>query len=158
VHAPATGAAGPDAHDRTVLIREGMNWAALVFQPLWILWHRLWWVLLGWLVAIVAIGALTRVSPAAAAVIEPLFLLWFGIVANDARRWTLERRGFALAGVVHAGNHDEAEKRWFDRVSETTGIARRMAAAVQPVPAAPPRPQARASMLPPVVGFPEARA
>ncbi|MEJ1156957.1 DUF2628 domain-containing protein [Prosthecomicrobium sp. N25] len=158
VHAPA-GATGPEVHDRTVLVREGFSWAALIFQVFWILWHRLWWVLAGWLAAFAAIAAVSRFSPASGSVLEMLFFVWFATVANDARRWTLERRGLGLAGVVHAPNTDEAEKRWFDRLAGAAlDMTRRMASPPPAAPAArPPRLVPPGGALPPVVGFPEAR-
>lgn len=154
VHAPPAETPVAEAHDRTVIVREGFAWAALVFQPLWILWHRLWWVCLGWVAAVVAIAVLTRYSPVSAAVVEPLFLLWFAIVANDARRWTLARRGFRLVGIVHAASRDEAEKRWFDRAAAGGEMTARMASAPALTGVGLPRTVVPAGgVLPPVVGF-----
>ena len=30
------------ALERAVVLRDGFSWGALIFQPLWVLWHRLW--------------------------------------------------------------------------------------------------------------------
>lgn len=159
VHAPPEGLSAAEAHDRTQLIREGFSWAALIFQPFWILWHRLWWVLAGWVAALVAIAVLARFSPGSAAVIQPLFLLWFAIVAADARRWTLERRGWRLVGVVHAGRAEEAERRWFDGMAASAEMTRRMAASPQPPAITTQRTVVPSGgNLPPVVGFTGARS
>ena len=35
------------APDRFVFVRDRFNWAAFIFGALWMIWHRLWLVLLG---------------------------------------------------------------------------------------------------------------
>ncbi len=41
--------------DRLVFVKDGFSWMAALFAPLWMLVHRLWWALLGYIVAIVAL-------------------------------------------------------------------------------------------------------
>src|SRR5580693_2657028 len=56
VHAPQ-GATSTvrDGTDRFVFVRDGFFVWALLFGPLWLLWHRLWLALLGYL-AVSAVG------------------------------------------------------------------------------------------------------
>src|ERR1700744_5749596 len=55
VHAPAASDASLFAADRFAVVRGGFHFWAMVFGPLWLLAHRLWLALLGWIVAIIVI-------------------------------------------------------------------------------------------------------
>ncbi len=41
-----------------------------------------------------------------------------GFIANDLRRWTLERCGYVIEGVVSGKNCDAAERRFLDAAPE----------------------------------------
>lgn len=155
VHAPPAGGTHAEDADRMVFVPERGSWIALVAAPIWILWHRLWTVFLLWLLAMVACDLVAIFAdPIAGLVLAVLFTLWFALVANDARRWTLERRGWTLAGIVHAHDRDDAERHFFQKLAARLGPAAR---APDPRPTAP-RTVIPGGGLPPVVGFPEARA
>lgn len=100
--------------DRIVFIKDGFSWPALILPILWILWHRLWLVLLGYLAAAVAVeaAALTAGGPWAA-ISGVMFAILFGLEANNLRRWTLERRGWTFAAAMAGADRDEAEARFF---------------------------------------------
>lgn len=172
VHAPPDGDSRLDDAERAVFIRERISWMALLFGPLWILRHRLWRVLVGWALAVAAIVTLgVQVNAIAGTVLFWLFWLWFAIVANDARRRTLERRGWELVGLIHAGGHDEAERLYFNKVHEKAAPAwarvpeARAAGNAPSGPAAAGTPDPAATRpvvpgggaLPPIVGFTETR-
>src|SRR5712671_3738349 len=55
VHAPVTNGAGIAATDRYAFVRDGFHFWAAVFGPLWLVWHRLWLALIGWIAVTVAI-------------------------------------------------------------------------------------------------------
>ena len=123
VHTPPLVAAGAPggaaaAHERLVFVREGFVWSALILPFVWILWHRLWLVLLGWMVGILVVELIGRVAgtPAGTAA-SVVYAVWFALSAADLRRWTLERRGWQLAGLVEASGHDEAEQRFFHKLA-----------------------------------------
>jgi hypothetical protein len=94
-----------------VLVPERFSWGAAFFGVLWMLVHR------AWIAAafLLLLGLSIRLAPA------PwqfwlgcaLFLLQ-GAFAQDIRRWTLARRGYALAHVVSARNQDAALARLLD--------------------------------------------
>ena len=97
-------------------MKEGFAWLALITPTLWVLYHRLWWVLLGLIcvgVLIAIIPALVTGDTAAATYSSLLVNLIMGFVANDLRRWTLARRGFVEVATVQAANRDAAEFRYF---------------------------------------------
>jgi hypothetical protein len=102
--------------DATVFVREGFSWPALLVPLLWAVYHRLWLVLLGYVVVavggnvlIAAAGFPSEVNFVASAAIQVLF----AAEACDLRRWTLARRGFEVAALIVAKNEIEAESRYF---------------------------------------------
>ncbi len=88
-----------------VLLREGWSFWALVFGPLWLLRHGCWIAgLSGILVLMVA-----AVLPAPWGFALPAALhVGLCLHGQDARRWTLARRGWRLAHVVAARDEEGA--------------------------------------------------
>ena len=41
-----------DRAEKLVFIKDGFSWIAAVFGPLWMIFHRLWWALLGFLLVL----------------------------------------------------------------------------------------------------------
>lgn len=97
----------PDAAE-PVLLREGFSVWALLFGPLWLLWHRCWLAALGALVLAVALAFLMPPLTLALAVL-------LGLHGQDLRRWTLARRGWRLAHVVMARDEEAALARLLSR-------------------------------------------
>jgi len=114
VHArPARPAEDPDF----VLVREAFSWGACLFAPLWALLNRQWLFLL----AYVLVGMVLTWADEYGHIDERLTLigsvlvsLTCGFVAHDVRRWTLERAGYRLMGVVTGRDEAEAERRALD--------------------------------------------
>ncbi len=150
----AEGGRTVDAAEQILFVREKFFWLALILPLFWLLWHRLWIGLLGWIGAVVIIGVviwglnLDQITAAAASLIPSLVVALEG---TELRRRKLLRRGFRDAGVVVAVDLEDAERRFFAR-----WLAR--GETLRPAPAAPLTP------LPPlpqtsVIGlFPEAGA
>ena len=67
VHEPPlrAGAAAPDV-ERFAFVRDGFSWWAFLFAPLWMLRHRMWLVLIGYVVVAAAIEIPVRMSGAPA--------------------------------------------------------------------------------------------
>ncbi|MCW2308701.1 DUF2628 domain-containing protein [Rhodobium gokarnense] len=113
---PASGDPVSDAV-KTAFVKDGFSWAALFFAPLWALYHGLWLVLTCWIVISLAIGAVGDFfSMGAGQVLSLAFSLLFALEANQLRRWTLQRRGWQLSGVVVGRDREEYERRYFDRL------------------------------------------
>jgi hypothetical protein len=109
--------------DDFVLVKEGFCWPALLFGPAWALWHGLWVVAL-WLLALLAVvgvAGAVALDAATATVLAAGAQLAVGGLANDLRRWTLERRGFSEEGVVMGGGEDEAVRRFLANTPLLTG-------------------------------------
>jgi hypothetical protein len=118
VHEPPSraGAAASDV-ERFAFVRDGFSWWAFLFAPLWMLRHRMWLVLIGYVVIVGAIEVPVKLSGApslAANLIGILLGLLVGFEASTLRRFTLNRRGWKTLGVVSGDDLEDAERRFFD--------------------------------------------
>lgn len=159
VHQPPARHADPlpDA-ERIVFVRDGFSFWAFLVAPIWMLWHRMWLVLLGYVVivggieaALSALGA----SRMALSVLGLFIALLIGLEASTLRRLNLRRRGFRDVGIVSGADREDAERRFF---GAWTADPRSGGTAAAPPPAPPPIPAASAhgSHNPEVIGlFPQ---
>jgi hypothetical protein len=129
VHEPPrrAGAAAADV-ERFAFVRDGFSWWAFLFAPLWMLRHRMWLVLLGYVLVAGAIEIPVRMSGGpvlATSLIGILLGLLVGLEAGTLRRFTLNRRGWKNLGVVSGDDREDAERRFFDawlqRTNSTPG-------------------------------------
>ncbi len=112
---PPSGNQTADA-EQVAFVKEGFCWPALFFSAFWLLWHRMWLVLAGYIVIevlLVIAGAL--IGGPIGGVLSLLFTVLFALEANGLRRWTLERNGWTLAGVVSGAGLAECETRFFQQ-------------------------------------------
>src|SRR3954454_15119855 len=112
VHVPVLrdGDVSPDP-DRVRFVRDGFYFWAFLLGALWMIWNRLWLVLLIYLVGIAALFmGLTAlgVSSAAQFVVGLLIAVLIGCEGGSFRRFSLRRR-WTSAGVVAATDLEEAE-------------------------------------------------
>ncbi|MFV2091769.1 MAG: DUF2628 domain-containing protein [Hyphomicrobiales bacterium] len=122
-----------------VFVREGLCWPALVIPALWLIYRRLWLVLLGY----IAITALTAPLAAASGLDGTGVIITLAAVqallaaqAYDLWRWTLSRRGYDMIGLATGRNIVEAEMQFFQ------------AWLAQPAGGDTPRPATPASIIP----------
>src|ERR1700680_320119 len=95
VEPPRRNRSATEHTDRFIFMREKFSLAAFLFGPLWMIWRRLWLVLVIYLVALGLIGyGLQRFEIALSARVFVLVLiqLLVGLEATRLRRWTLVRR------------------------------------------------------------------
>lgn len=127
IHEPLPPPSGLAARaDATRMVKEGMAWWALVLPLLWLLYHRMWLVLTGFVVALVLMEmalVLAGLSEALGFWAWILFSAVFAMHANDLRRWTLARRGYAMAGAVSGQGRDDCELKYFSTWPETRAAA-----------------------------------
>jgi uncharacterized protein DUF2628 len=117
VHAPPPKA-GEMTSDpqRFVFVRDGFHFWAFLFGPLWLLFRRLWLVLLGYIVVNALVGALLFAVGASGgfkflgSLLVPLLL---GFEAASLWRWTLTRRRWQMLGFVIGDDEEGAERRFF---------------------------------------------
>jgi hypothetical protein len=116
----------PGSGGDVIAVASGFSWAAALVPVLWLLWHRLWLGLIGYVAFSILLGVATELGQLA----DPATLLialavsfLVGCMAADFRRWTLARRGWRLVGVVMAGSAAEAEERWLRAPASVAGPA-----------------------------------
>jgi hypothetical protein len=106
----------PDA-ERFIFVRDGFSFRAFLFAPLWMIWHRMWLVLAGYVIvsavletALVALGA----SAADVSIVALLISLLVGLEASTLRRFSLNRRGWKNVGIISGDDLEDAERRFFE--------------------------------------------
>jgi len=156
--------ASPDP-DGFAFVRDGFSGWAFVLGPLWMLRHRMWIVLAGYVVVSAGLQFLVRAFGASASalfVVGLLISLLVGLEASTLRRFTLSRRGWTNVGVVSGDDLEDAERRFFDAWLHETAAPESAPPATgsntpPPIPRAPPpTPTPRIPQTPDVIGlFPE---
>ena len=106
--------------ERIAFVPDRFIWSAFLFTPLWMLWHRLWLVLAGYVGVVVALVTRWRcrgagVGSGARDFAIMLLSLLIGFEAASLRRWTLALNGWREVGAVVGEDRESAERRFFDR-------------------------------------------
>ena len=118
VHEPPNPPAGLlERAERLVFVREGFSWAAALFGPLWMLAHRMWLVLIGFVVlqfALEAALAVLRASPEWMMTAYIAVQVAVGFEAAGLRRWTLSRKGWRMVGSVTGDSALDCERRFIE--------------------------------------------
>ena len=130
VHAPPPKSGASANPERFVFIRDGFYMWAFLLAPLWLLLHRLWLALVGYIAVNVVIDLPLRllgVSRTADFFIGLLFSLLVGFEAATLWRWTLARRGWTQLGFAVGDDIEDAERRFF-----ASWTAKKPAAPAQP--------------------------
>jgi len=118
VHAPVTNGADLAATDKFTFVRDGFHFWAAVAGVIWLVWHRLWLALIGWIVLMIAVDVgLTALGVGRGAIflVDVLLALLLGFEAASLRRWALSRRKWRQLDIVVADDEEAAERRFFDR-------------------------------------------
>jgi uncharacterized protein DUF2628 len=118
VHAPLTNGANLTATDKFAFVRDGFYFWAMLFSVIWLVWHRLWLALIGWIVLTVGVDvglAALGVGRSTILAVNLLLALLFGLEAASLRRWTLSRRKWRQLDIVVADDEESAERRFFER-------------------------------------------
>lgn len=103
--------------ERLVFVKDGFSLVAAIFTPLWLLAHRLWWALLGYVGVVVALNGLGQLAGADQRWLTLASVgigLLFGFEADALRRWGLQRRGWPMIGSVAGSSLEECERRFFE--------------------------------------------
>ncbi|MEJ2435651.1 MAG: DUF2628 domain-containing protein, partial [Pseudolabrys sp.] len=117
VHAPppAAGATESDPQ-RFLFVRDSFRFWAFQLGPLWMLYRRLWLVLVLYLIGAgvfgVGLGVL-RAPVSLQITFNVVLALLVGLEAATLMRWTLERRRWRMLGFVVGDDEEDAERRFF---------------------------------------------
>jgi hypothetical protein len=126
--------------ERFAFVRDGFSFSAFVFGPLWMLWHRMWLVLVGYIgvsAALALIFGLLGTTAAPKLVTSFLLAVLVGIESATLRRFTLGRRRWSNLGVIVADDLEAAERRFFDVWVKSGGAAPRTTSESQSRPLVP---------------------
>ena len=111
VHAPPDE---PLAAERFAFVKDGFSWPALFVPILWVLWHRMWLTLMGYVIFVLVLAWTERLtSDNIATVLAVLGAVLFALEANNIRRLSLARRGWREVGGASGQDFEEAEIRFF---------------------------------------------
>src|SRR6266702_7269072 len=97
VHVPVTNGAGIAATDKFTFVRDGFHFWAALLSPVWLVWHRLWLALIGWIAVTVGIElGLIALGAGRGAILfaDLLIAILMGFEAASLQRWTLSRRNW----------------------------------------------------------------
>jgi hypothetical protein len=112
---------GLNPEKNLVVIKEGFSWLGFLFSGFWALAHGLWLtaaaLFLGYGV-ITGVLMLFDASPTIQLATNLGCSVIIGFLANDLRRWTLERHDYDLVSVVSGTGIDDASRRFLDRDPE----------------------------------------
>ncbi|MGE0627313.1 MAG: DUF2628 domain-containing protein [Hyphomicrobiaceae bacterium] len=100
-----------------VFVRDRFSWGALLFGPLWLLASRFWLAFAAYLLAAVLIVVAVMAAGIGAGWIALLLCslhLIIGFEAASIERWTLERKGWHMLGVVTGRSAEDCERRFFE--------------------------------------------
>src|SRR5437762_2312419 len=114
VHAPVNGGADLAATDKFTFVRDGFHFWAAVASPIWLIWHRLWLAVIGWIAVMVVVElGLMAVGAGRGAVLfaDILIAILMGFEAVSLQRWTLSRRNWRQLDIVVADAAESAEQR-----------------------------------------------
>jgi hypothetical protein len=103
--------------ERFVFVRDGFSFWAFLLAPWWMLRHRLWLALTGYVILAIALSVALRFAGASTTVTliaGVLFSLLVGFEAATLRRFKLSRRGWKNVGIVIGDDLESAERRFFD--------------------------------------------
>jgi hypothetical protein len=117
VHAPPANPGFAPDPERFVFVRDGFHFWAFLLTPLWMIWRRLWLVLILYILVLIVLQLALRLIGAAPTVhtlVGVVVSLLIGFEAATLRRWTLNRHRWTQLGVVSAPDLEAAERRFFD--------------------------------------------
>jgi hypothetical protein len=133
----------------TVFVKDGFCWPALFIPLLWLIYRRMWLVLVLYLAAAAALTLAFRGTGGdgdfGGLILLALHVL-FALEANNLRRWTLERNGYRMVGLAEGRNLEEAEVRFFSRAEAPDPLV--TVPSLPPIPPTPPLPPTPTRMGP----------
>jgi hypothetical protein len=150
VHEPHPFAEDVDERaTRLVFVKEGFAFWAFIAPVIWLLFNRMWLVLLFFVLATLAVvtaATLAGGNPTMTGWASFALNLIFGFEARNIRRRMLAAKGYDLIGVVTGRDLEDAERRFLTEWLPTASVS-----APKPAPRAPSQPFSGGSV--PAVGM-----
>jgi len=131
-------AGAPGESDRLAFVPDRFSFLAFAFSIVWLLVHRMWLVLLGYLAVTLVFELIAlAVNSGAVGIVTFLVSLLFGFEAQALRRWSLEKKGWRMIGVANGADLAEAELRFLHK--EAAGLSDPGSPEVEKTPVEQPR-------------------
>jgi len=128
-------AGDPNQTDRLEFVPDRFSVLAFLFSLIWLLAHRMWVVLLGYLAVTLVLELLAlAVSEEAMAVVALVIAILFAFEAQALRRWSLERKGWRVVGIVDADSKASAELRFLHKAADHLSPERMRQSVQRPAP------------------------
>jgi hypothetical protein len=142
-----------------VFVRHGWSLAALFVPLIWMLVRRLWWVLLAYIVLIIALQVASyAVPPIVSVALSVGLALVIMIEAGQLRLESVAAKGYREIAVIHAPNLREAEVRFLAQWMKERGETAPTPLPAEGLPARRPRTggllRPRSANPPPLPGLP----
>ena len=106
--------------DDAVFVKEGFSWPAFLIPMLWVIYHRMWWVLAGLILVQAVIAGLAEAVQLSENIIvagSVAINFLMGFEGNNIRRWYLDRQRKRQHAVVYGDNLETAEHRFFNALA-----------------------------------------
>ena len=100
-----------EAADGVIFVKDGFSWPAFLVPFVWLIWHRLWRALGGYILAVAGlagVGYLAGLPEGLGTSLGLLLNLYMGLEGNNLRRKALARRGYQEVADIVAGDGEEA--------------------------------------------------
>jgi hypothetical protein len=104
-----------DAANGVIFVKDGFSWPGFLVPFVWLIWHRLWRGLAGYVIAVAALagtGYLAGFPDGLATWLGLLLNAYMGLEGNNLRRKALARRGYQEVADIVAGDGEEAAWRF----------------------------------------------
>lgn len=102
-----------DSIESAVLVKNKFSYLAFLLPIVWMLVKRLWWVLLGYGLLMVALSALDSMIPLWASIlVSGLVAFLVAIEAPSLQAWSLQRKGYREIMTLYAEDRDHCEARY----------------------------------------------
>ena len=110
--------AGMAVAEEMIFIKEGFSWPALIFGSLWLIYQRMWLVLVFYVsitAAVAVLAVLADAIPPVHVLSQMALMVVFAFEANNLRRWTLGLHGWRLIGFACGRTLMDSEADFFHR-------------------------------------------
>ncbi|KZM51231.1 DUF2628 domain-containing protein [Labrenzia sp. OB1] len=109
-------AGDPRQTDRLAFVPDGFSFLAFFFSPIWLLFHRMWLVLLGYLAVTLVIELLAQSFDSGTIGLAAMIgSILFALEAQALRRWSLGRKGWRVVCIIEGKGVAEAELRFLHK-------------------------------------------
>jgi len=103
--------------ERFVFVRDGFSWTAALLAPLWMLFNRMWLLLILYLVLVAGLNfamAAAEIGPQWSTIAMIALHLAIGFEAGTLRHWAMHRRRWRVVGSVVGHSRLECERQFFE--------------------------------------------